>query len=72
MKERGLWRPEDQAWHEERLARLEKVIEAWGNAQEEFNVYREEEAKKGNKIDPETAWEPFWEDYRTKHLTVGG
>jgi TRAP transporter TAXI family solute receptor len=68
MKEKGLWRDEDQAWHEKRLARLNKVLEAWENAQAEFTDWRVAENAKGNKVDPKEAWGPFWEEYRQKNL----
>ncbi len=69
MKERGLWRSEDQAWHEQRLERLNKVIAAWDQAQTEFNARREKGEVSG---DAEAAWLEFWEQYRTDHLTPAG
>jgi TRAP transporter TAXI family solute receptor len=68
MKEKGLWRDEDQAWHDKRLARLNKVLEAWENAQADFHDYRAAEAEKGNKIDAKEAWGPYWEEYRKNNL----
>ncbi|MCA8926963.1 MAG: TAXI family TRAP transporter solute-binding subunit [Alphaproteobacteria bacterium] len=68
MKEKGLWRPEDQAWQEKRLARLDKVIAAWDEAQAEFTAWRVAEKAKGNKVDPDTAWPEYWEKARMEKL----
>ena len=68
MKEKGLWTKEDQAWNDERLARLKQVIAAWDDATEEFNKMRAEKEKAGEKIDVEEAWPAWWESYRAKHL----
>jgi hypothetical protein len=67
-KEKGYWTKEDQAWHDARLSRLKKVQEAWDNALEEFNAMRAEKKKKGEKVNAKTAWPPFWEAARKKHL----
>jgi len=67
MKEKGFWNAEDQAWQDKRLARLNRYLEQWGEAQDAFLQFREDEAKKGNKVDPKDAWPDFWEDYRAKH-----
>jgi hypothetical protein len=37
MKEKGLWRDVDQAWHDNRLTRLNAVLEAWEIAQADFH-----------------------------------
>jgi len=64
MKEKGLWRDEDQAWTDNRLARLNLVLEAWEAAQGDFHDYRAAEAAKGNKINANDAWPDFWEKAR--------
>jgi uncharacterized protein len=67
-KEKGFWTAEHQAWHEKRLARLEKVRAGWDEAQEEFGkIVAEKEAKK-EKFNAEEAWLLHWEGYREKHL----
>lgn len=66
LKEKGIWNAEAEAWQEKRLARLEKVMIAWDEAIEAFNTMRAEEQKKGNKIDPDEAWPPFWNEHRLK------
>ena len=68
LKEQGFWTAEHQTWQENRLARLNKVLEAWDNAQAEFHDWREAEKAKGNSVDPEEAWAKYWEDYRAEHL----
>jgi TRAP transporter TAXI family solute receptor len=68
LKEKGVWTAEDQAWQEKRLARLDKVLQAWEGAQAEFNDMREAKAKEGTKVNVEEAWPEFWEAYRSKHL----
>jgi TRAP transporter TAXI family solute receptor len=67
MKEKGLWRDEDQAWQDSRLTRLNKYLEQWGEAQAEFHDYRIAEREKGNKIDAKKTWPPYWEEYRASH-----
>ena len=64
MKEKGLWRDEDQAWHDTRLARLNTVIEAWGVAQADVHDYRAAERAKGNKIKASDEWPEYWEKAR--------
>jgi uncharacterized protein len=68
MKEKGLWRDEDQAWHDERLARLNTVLEAWEAAQADFHDHRVAEKEKGNKVDAKEAWPEYWEAARKKAL----
>ena len=68
MKEKGLWRDEDQAWHDKRLARLNKLLEAWETAQADFHDYRVAEGAKGNKIKAAEAWPDYWEKARLKAL----
>ncbi len=68
MKEKGLWRDEDQAWHDARLARLNTLLEAWEVAQADFHDYRTEERKKGNKINAKEEWLAYWEAARKKAL----
>lgn len=72
LKERGIWTADDQAWQERRLARLQRVMEAWDSAIGAFNDMRQAEAKKGNKIDPAEAWPNFWEKWRAKRLAGTG
>lgn len=64
LKEKKVWDAEAQAWQERRLERLKKVMAAWDDATEAFNVWREDAAKKGEKVDPDQAWPTFWNDYR--------
>ena len=68
MKEKGLWQAEDQAWQDKRLARLNKVLEAWDEAQAEFTDWRVAEKAKGNKVDPAEAWTQYWEKARMEKL----
>jgi TRAP transporter TAXI family solute receptor len=68
MKEKNLWRDEDQAWHDARLARLNKVLEAWEIAQADFHDWRVAEKEKGNKVNAKEAWPGYWEEYRQKNL----
>jgi len=65
-KEKGYWTKEDQAWHEERLARMKQVQDAWDKAIEEFNQMRAEKKKKGEKVDVEKEWAEYWETARNK------
>ncbi len=67
MKEKGWWRAEDQAWHEHRLAELQRTLKAWDDAQAEFDQMRADERAKGNKVDDD-AWAAFWEERRVKAL----
>lgn len=64
MKEKGLWRDEDQAWHDTRLARLNKLLDAWEAAQSDFHDYRVAEREKGNKINAKEEWPAVWEKAR--------
>jgi TRAP transporter TAXI family solute receptor len=68
LKEKGLWRDEDQAWQEARLERLNNVMEAWDEAQAEFTDWRIAEQEKGNKVDPKEAWPEYWEKARMEKL----
>lgn len=68
MKEKGLWRDEDQAWTDNRLARLNKLLEAWEVAQADFHDYRVAEREKGNKISAKEEWPAYWEKARLKAL----
>lgn len=68
LKEKDLWRDEDQAWQEKRLTRLNKVLEAWDEAQAEFHDWRAAEKEKGNSVDVEDAWLDFWEKARKEKL----
>ncbi len=68
LKEKELWRDEDQAWNDERLARLNTLLEAWETAQADFHDYRAAEAEKGNKIDADKEWPAFWEKARQAAL----
>lgn len=67
MKEKGYWQAEDQEWQDKRLARLNAAIEGWADARGAFEEMRIAEQAKGNKVGDD-AWEPFWEDFRTKSL----
>jgi uncharacterized protein len=68
LKEKDLWREEDQAWQEKRMARLEKVMALWSEAQAEFTDWRAAEQEKGNKVDAEAAWLEYWEKKRAENL----
>ena len=68
MKEKGLWRDEDQAWNETRLARLNKLLEAWEVAQADFHDYRTAEREKGNKINAREEWPAYWHKARLAAL----
>lgn len=68
LKEQKIWTDEHQAWQDARLARLNAVLDAWTNAQEEFHAWREAETAKGNAINADEAWLPFWEEYRKNNL----
>lgn len=68
MKEKDLWRDEDQAWHDNRLARLNTLLEAWATAQADFHDYRAAEREKGNKVDASAEWPDYWENARLKAL----
>src|SRR6056297_409411 len=47
MKEKGLWTEDDQAWQDQRLARLNRYLGLWEEAQAEFHQMRKAEAAKG-------------------------
>ncbi len=64
-KEKGYWTDEDQAWHDERLARLNKLRELWDTTLVEFDKMRAEEREKGNKINAKEAWPEYWQKART-------
>ena len=68
MKEKGLWRDEDQAWQDKRLARLNKVLALWDEAQAGFTEWRIAETDKGNKVNVEEAWLEYWEKARMMKL----
>lgn len=57
-EEIGIWTDKDEAWNAKRLARLEKVQEAWTAATEEAD----------EKNVPDAKWPAFWEDYRKANL----
>lgn len=65
-KEKGYWTAEDQAWHDKRLARLQKLRALWDETTAEFDQYRIAERKKGNKIKAKAAWPKYWEAARKK------
>lgn len=56
LKEKGIWKPEHQAWQDQRMARLKKVQAGWDDARKKFSGEGDE------------AWLKFWEDYRVKTL----
>ncbi|HKK31693.1 MAG TPA: TAXI family TRAP transporter solute-binding subunit [Alphaproteobacteria bacterium] len=68
LTEKGLWTDEHQAWQEARLARLNKVLALWDEAQADFQEWRAAEAAKGVDVDPEEAWAEHWQGYRAEHL----
>lgn len=68
LKEKGLWRDEDQAWQDKRLARLNAVLAAWEETQGEFHDWRVAEEAKGNKVDAKDAWPEYWEKARKEKL----
>jgi len=57
MKDKGWWTADADAWQTARLARQNKLIAAWAEAQTAF--------KKANGEGDE-AWEKFWMDFRSK------
>ena len=59
MKEKGWWTEEADAWQTQRVARLNKLIAAWKQAQAAF---------KTQKDHSDAAWVPFWTAYREKVL----
>ena len=67
MKEKGYWQPEDQAWQDKRLARLNAVLDGWDNARAAFDQMRAEKAKEKVKVGDD-AWAAYWEDYIAKNL----
>jgi TRAP transporter TAXI family solute receptor len=67
MKEKGYWQPEDQAWQDKRLARLNAVLDGWDNARAAFDEMRAEKAKEKVKVGDD-AWAAYWEDYIAKNL----
>ncbi len=58
LAEAGIWTDEHQAWNDARLERLNKVIEAWDNAQE---AALEQQISGGQ-------WAGFWADWQAEHL----
>jgi hypothetical protein len=56
LKEKGIWTAEHQAWNDQRLARLKKVMAGW------------EEAKKSFKGGDDQAWTAHWEEHRVKKM----
>lgn len=66
MKDKGWWTADAQAWQDERLARLHKVMAGWKDAQAKFKAAS---AKAGTPTD-DAHWEPFWNDYREKNLPL--
>ncbi|MDA1099832.1 MAG: TAXI family TRAP transporter solute-binding subunit [Proteobacteria bacterium] len=67
-KEKGYWTKEDQAWHDARLARLNKVIETWDKASEAFDQMRIAKTAEGVKVDAEEAWPAWWQKARDEYL----
>lgn len=70
MKDKGWWTDEAQAWQDKRLARLKKLIAAWPKAEAAYKDHVAAEAKKGNKVEGDEAWEAFWLSYREKALAA--
>ena len=68
LKEKGYWKPEHQEWQDERLARLNKVLKGWDDAQASFHEWRQAEKAKGNTVDASEAWASHWEEYRKNNL----
>ncbi|MCP1337747.1 TAXI family TRAP transporter solute-binding subunit [Futiania mangrovi] len=58
LKEIGVWTAEDEAWNQDRLARMKAVQAAWDAAMDEAL----------EKNLPGKDWEAFWADYRAKNL----
>jgi hypothetical protein len=71
MKEKGWWTADDQAWQDQRLARLKKLQAGWKDAEAKFKTYVAEQAKKGVKVEGDEAWVKFWDEYREKTLGIG-
>lgn len=68
MTEKGWWTPQAQAWQTARLARQNRLIAAWPQAQVAFKTHVAAEAAKGNKIEGDEAWENFWMSFREKAI----
>ncbi len=56
LREKGIWRAEDQAWQDRRMARLNQVKAGWAAAQASFTGQGDE------------AWTRHWEKYRVETL----
>lgn len=61
MKDKGWWTAEADAWNKTRLARQNKLIAAWAQAQEAF---------KSSAQKDDEAWVKFWTEFRAKSLTA--
>ena len=59
MKEKGWWTAEAEDWQTKRVARLNKLLAAWKDAEAKF---------KDQKDHSDAAWIPFWTEYRGKVL----
>jgi len=70
MKDKGWWTDEAQKWQDARLARQNRLIAAWGQAQTAFKAHVAAEAAKGNKVEGDEAWEKFWMEFREKALAT--
>lgn len=68
LKEKGIWTDEHQAWQDKRLARLDAVLAAWENAQDEYHAHRAAQREKGETVDAKEDWPEYWEAYRAKNL----
>jgi TRAP transporter TAXI family solute receptor len=56
LKERNIWTDEDQAWQDQRLARLRRIQAGWAEAQKSFTGQGDE------------AWVEHWEKHRVEKL----
>jgi TRAP transporter TAXI family solute receptor len=59
LKEKGIWTEKDQAWNDQRIARMEAVRQAWIAAQD---------AAKAQKVRDED-WPAFWDAWRKDHVS---
>lgn len=66
-REKGIWTEEDQAWQDQRLARLEKVQALWEEAQTAFNDMRTEKEARGETVDVAAEWPVYWDAYRANN-----
>jgi hypothetical protein len=62
LKEKGVWRDEDQDWQDKRIARIADVRAKWNAGLAAFGPWYE--AKKAQGLAEDAAWDEFWEAFR--------